>query len=442
VIKKIQIEFSLFVLLLISVLFTNKFDLWVNSLSTKFNYGIGSVYIKDFFIGITDLGDSFWYFLFFALLFFSSYLIKTLNIIGKETYFYIKKFSIFSFSYLLLVGLITQIIKHLVGRPRPNHSQLDGSFEFNFFSTESSFHSFPSGHSSTIIAVTIIIALIIPNFRYFLYFFGFLIALSRVVVGAHFFTDVIGGVIIAIGVYKMFDHFIKINYPKIYWGSLKVSNISMVINVLIIFFILATLVTVGPSLDLYISSLFYYGDKQFLIQSYYPVSIFFRKILLPFILIYIFVIPLVLRFLPLQKIYFDYKFSLSEIIYVWVSGTVTLFLVVNIVLKNMWGRVRPNDVSYFNGFQDFTPWYKISNACASNCSFVSGDSSVGFLLIVFYFITKKNAYLYLGLILGSLLGFVRIAAGGHFFSDIIFSQIVVTITILTSFVLYKKLYDK
>ena len=441
-IKKIQIELSLFILLLISVLFTNKFDLWVNSLFTKFNYGIGSVYLKDFFIGITDLGDSLWYFLFFTLLFFSSYLIKTLNIISKEKYFYLKKFSVFSFSYLLLVGLITQIIKHLVGRPRPNHSQLDGSFEFNFFSTESSFHSFPSGHSSTIIAITIIMALAIPNLRYFFYFFGFLIALSRVVVGAHFLTDVIGGVITAIGVYKIFDYYIKNKYPNIHWGSLKISKTPIVTNVLIVFLILATFVTVSPSIDLYIGSLFYYGDKQFLIQSYYPVSIFFRKILLPLILIYVFVLPLVLRFFPLQKIYFGYKFTLSEIVYIWVSGAVTMLLVVNVLLKNMWGRARPNDVSYFNGFQDFTPWYKISDACSSNCSFVSGDSSVGFFLIVFYFITKKNAYLYLGLILGSLLGFIRIAAGGHFFSDIIFSQIVVTVTILVSFVLYKKFYDK
>ena len=96
-IKKIHIEFSLFILLLISVLFTNKFDLWVNNFFTKFNYGIEVVYLKDFFIGITDLGDSLWYFLFFTLLFFSSYLIKALNIIDKEKYFYLKNFSIFSF---------------------------------------------------------------------------------------------------------------------------------------------------------------------------------------------------------------------------------------------------------------------------------------------------------------------------------------------------------
>jgi len=91
VIKKIKIELSLFILLFISVLFTNRFDLLVNSFFTKLNYGLESDYLKDFFIGITNLGDSLWYFLFFTLLFFSSYLIKALNIVDKERSFYLKK---------------------------------------------------------------------------------------------------------------------------------------------------------------------------------------------------------------------------------------------------------------------------------------------------------------------------------------------------------------
>ena len=73
---------------------------------------------------------------------------------------------------------------------------------------------------------------------------------------------------------------------------------------------------------------------------------------------------------------------------------------------------------------------------------MSGDASVGFLLVVFYFITKKKIYIYLGLVFGSFLGFVRIVAGGHFLSDIIFSQIVVTISLLVFFIFYKKIYDK
>ena len=119
-----------------------------------------------------------------------------------------------------------------------------------------------------------------------------------------------------------------------------------------------------------------------------------------------------------------------------------MLLIVNVILKNMWGRVRPNDISYFGGTYDFTPWYKISNSCTSNCSFVSGDASVGFIIVIFYFITKKSIYLYLGLFFGIFLGFIRILAGGHFFSDIVFSQIVVTASISMSFILYKKLYDK
>ena len=187
---------------------------------------------------------------------------------------------------------------------------------------------------------------------------------------------------------------------------------------------------------------FYYGNNQFLLHSNYLVSIFVRKILLPFLLIYIFVFPVLGKFLPIQKIYFGYKFSISELIFIWISGGLTTLLIINVLFKNMWGRVRPNDILPFGGNESFTPWYKISDLCTSNCSFVSGDASVGFLLIVFYFITKKNIYLYSGLILGSLLGLIRIIAGGHFFSDIIFSQIVVIISIFMFFILYKKLYDK
>ena len=117
-------------------------------------------------------------------------------------------------------------------------------------------------------------------------------------------------------------------------------------------------------------------------------------------------------------------------------------MVVNVLLKNLWGRTRPNDIFQFGGTDTFTPWYKFGDVCVSNCSFVSGDASVGFALIVFYFITKKIFYIYLSVACGLCLGMIRIIAGGHFFSDVVFSQIVVTSVIFASYLVYTKISNE
>ena len=66
----------------------------------------------------------------------------------------LSNFFISSFVYILTVGVVTQIIKHVVGRPRPNHTDFEDIFSFKYFTMESNFHSFPSGHSSTTVSYT------------------------------------------------------------------------------------------------------------------------------------------------------------------------------------------------------------------------------------------------------------------------------------------------
>ena len=58
------------------------------------------------------------------------------------------------------------------------------------------------------------------------------------------------------------------------------------------------------------------------------------------------------------------------------------------LLKGFWGRARPNDILELGGNDNFSAWFQYSDACNANCSFVSGDASVGFALIAMYFITK------------------------------------------------------
>ncbi len=440
-IKKIQVEIAILIFLVANIFLSHKLDVVLYNYFLNLSYDFETLYLKKFFIEITELGDSLWYFIIIIFVFLLSFISNKIKLISNIQLLYLKNLSVFSFFYLILVGLVTQILKHIIGRPRPNYTDLDMGVGFNFFSTDASFHSFPSGHSSTIVAIALILGLLIPGLRVFFLFLSFVVALSRVVVGAHFTTDIIAGGLVAIILYKVFLMFLEKRYPSISVQNFKIKNTSLLLKTNVIFLMMGVFVTVGHAFDIFLSSIFYYGGAQFFLQSQHIFSLIFRDILLPFLLLYVFILPIIGSFTPIQKIYFGHKFQLKEIIFVWISGVTTLIVVINILLKDMWGRARPNDIIEFGGKDVFTPWYKFGDSCVSNCSFVSGDASVGFILIVFYFITKKNIFIYLSVLFGASLGFVRIVAGGHFFSDIVFSQIIITSTLFFCFFVYKRLLN-
>jgi undecaprenyl-diphosphatase len=59
--------------------------------------------------------------------------------------------------------------------------------------------SFPSGHSITAFAVSVPLALFYPHIAWYLLFCAFSIAVSRVVLGMHFLSDVLAGCLIGSG---------------------------------------------------------------------------------------------------------------------------------------------------------------------------------------------------------------------------------------------------
>ena len=146
------------------------------------------------------------------------------------------------------------------------------------------------------------------------------------------------------------------------------------------------------------------------------------------------------EFSRLIKKIFGFKFNLKEGLFISFSFIINLVLVVNLLLKNLWGRARPNDIVELGGQDLFTPWYEFSKACETNCSFVSGDASVGFSTIMFFFITKNILYLWLALLFGFGLGVIRILEGGHYFSDVLLGGFLIFILCLGEFYLYKKKY--
>lgn len=107
-------------------------------------------------------------------------------------------------------------------------------------------------------------------------------------------------------------------------------------------------------------------------------------------------------------------------------------IIVNAVLKDHWGRPRPREITHFGGSKEFMhPWqYSKQNGE----SFPSGHTSMGFMFgIPFLFFRRNNkvvAYTVLvgGVLVGLLMGYARIKAGGHFLSDTIWAGGIVWMT--------------
>jgi lipid A 4'-phosphatase len=143
----------------------------------------------------------------------------------------------------------------------------------------------------------------------------------------------------------------------------------------------------------------------------------------------------VLAFLLLTALWIRKKprFGLSakHLIYLLAALAIGPGLIVNVVLKDNWGRARPYDVIQFGGASVFTPAFAISSQCHHNCSFVSGHAAMGFYFIAFGFCQHKvcrkrrSLLILLAGIYGAVVGLVRILQGGHFLSDIVFAFFVI-----------------
>ncbi len=93
-------------------------------------------------------------------------------------------------------GLLVQVFKHIVGRPRPGQNM--DAWQLQGFTFESDMHSFPSGHAATSFALAAVLAARFPRLAWLFYAMAALIGLGRVMGGSHFASDVIAGCILGL----------------------------------------------------------------------------------------------------------------------------------------------------------------------------------------------------------------------------------------------------
>ncbi|MGE5517706.1 MAG: phosphatase PAP2 family protein [Bacteroidota bacterium] len=126
-------------------------------------------------------------------------------------------------------------------------------------------------------------------------------------------------------------------------------------------------------------------------------------------------------------------------LYVLLSLALGPGLVVNVVLKDNWGRPRPSTIQEFGGSNVYVPPMLPSRQCDENCSFASGHGALGFWPVALALLARgrwRRPAVAAALAFGAVVGGVRIAQGGHFLSDVVASAI---ITIGISAALYGKI---
>jgi lipid A 4'-phosphatase len=99
-------------------------------------------------------------------------------------------------------------------------------------------------------------------------------------------------------------------------------------------------------------------------------------------------------------------------------------LVVNLGLKEHWGRPRPYETALFGGTTDFYPWWKVGGPCQDNCSFVSGEvSGVAWLSAAAALTppTIRPFAIAATIAATAATAFLRVAFGGHWVSDVMIS---------------------
>jgi membrane-associated phospholipid phosphatase len=113
-----------------------------------------------------------------------------------------------------LPSLFTTLVKRLIGRSRPELADSVGSFDFRTLSWEDwTYQSFPSGHTTTAFALCFVIGFLSPRSFPWMLGLAVLIGVSRIVVGAHYPTDVIGGAVVGtLGAYLIRNVFAAISW--------------------------------------------------------------------------------------------------------------------------------------------------------------------------------------------------------------------------------------
>ena len=193
-----------------------------------------------------------------------------------------------------------------------------------------------------------------------------------------------------------------------------------------------------PELDLAISALIFDETSKFYLSNEPILKIIYKSVNVLAITMALGVIGAYVYQLYTKKSikYFDKK----ALVYIFMVFAFGSGVIVNLGLKQNFGRARPAEIVQFGGEKKFTPAAVVNWEYGKECdSFSCGHCSFALGFIAFFFLFRKRWILITAVSYGLIVSLGRILQGGHFFSDFIFSWIVM---LLTAKLLYDYMYKK
>lgn len=145
---------------------------------------------------ITDFGKSDWILLVSAMLFFQALAASRVLATPRARVhaWFVSHAAFFLFTTVALSGLSVNLMKRIIGRARPVYYEEWGIFGFSPFSG-SRFESFPSGHATTVGALFMTLALLMPRHRLLFLVLAIWFSMTRVMVSAHYPSDILAGTV-------------------------------------------------------------------------------------------------------------------------------------------------------------------------------------------------------------------------------------------------------
>ncbi|HVW93510.1 MAG TPA: phosphatase PAP2 family protein [Devosia sp.] len=109
-----------------------------------------------------------------------------------------------------LPSLVSNLTKRIIGRGRPDVFAQFGTLSFHPFAGNFDFESFPSGHTTTAFAAAMVLGFLAPRWFWVGLVYAIAVAASRLVLGAHYPTDVFGGALLgSLGAYWVRNFFAR-----------------------------------------------------------------------------------------------------------------------------------------------------------------------------------------------------------------------------------------